>query len=549
MAVPRTQDGRSPLRAESIRLRVIPPPRRSFLLYANMKAGVREVLSGNISGIRRAGRAALRASLLAALASDAGAQADPRDLAQAARQAMAEQRFGKAAEIYTELAGRFPNEPALLANLGMARHFSGQHAEAIEPLQQAAQSMPASFPAHFALGASLSRLGRNAEAIAPLRKATQINPRDSYAHILLGETLEAIGEYAESAAAWRALGRLDATNPQSYAGLVRCNEELAASAVDQLRQLDPESPYLLRILGRTRLAARQYPSALYLFRSALEKQPGVRAVHEAVAAVYEGAGQPEWAQIERAKAASVPEPDCAAEVSAECDFAAGRFERAASSHKDSSPASLFWAARSYAGLAAQAFERLTSLPESIEKLTLVADVLAAQGQFSRAADTCRRAVQIGTGSERLERQLAELLYLAKRTEEAMPLLRRFHAADPNDPRWGAMLGNLLAEEQEYEEAIPLLRSSLALPGAPASVQPDLGRSYLALGQAEKALPHLQASLDLDSDGSIHYQLAQALQRLERREQAREALTQYQALNARFQQEIEAGSALEITPPK
>ena len=514
-----------------------------------MKAGGGKVLAGNISGIRRAGRAALRASLLTALAFDAGAQADPRDMAQAARQAMAEQRFGKAAEIYTELAGRFPNEPALLANLGMALHFSGQHAEAIEPLQQAAQSMPASFPAHFALGASLSRLGRNAKAIAPLRKSTQINPRDSYAHILLGETLEAIGEYAESAAAWRTLGRLDATNPQSYAGLVRCNEELAAAAVDQLRQLDPESPYLLRILGRTRLAARQYPSALYLFRSALEKQPGVRAVHEAVAAVYEGAGQPEWAQIERAKAASLPEPDCAAEASAECDFAAGRFDRAASLPKDSSPAGLFWAARSYAGLAAQAFEKLTSLPESIEKLTLVADVLAAQGQFSRAADTCRRAVRIGNGSERLERQLAELLYLAKRTKEAMPLLRRFHAADPSDPRWGAMLGNLLAEEQEYAEAIPLLRSSLALPGAPASVQPDVGRSYLALGQAEEALPHLQASLGLDSDGSIHYQLAQALQRLERREQAREALAQYQALNARFQQEIEAGSALEITPPK
>ena len=128
------------------------------------------MLAGNISGIRRAGRAALRASLLTALAFDAGAQADPRDMAQAARQAMAEQRFGKAAEIYTELAGRFPNEPALLANLGMALHFSGQHAEAIEPLQQAAQSMPASFPAHFALGASLSRLGR--KSIPAIRMPT-----------------------------------------------------------------------------------------------------------------------------------------------------------------------------------------------------------------------------------------------------------------------------------------------------------------------------------------------------------------------------------------
>ena len=195
------------------------------------------------------------------------------------------------------------------------------------------------------------------------------------------------------------------------------------------------------------------------------------------------------------------------------------------------------------------FEKLASLSESIEKLTLIADVFASQGQFSSAADACLRALEIGGGSGELERQLAELLYLARRIEEARPLLERFYSSDRGDPRWGAMLGNLLAQEQEYENAVPLLQSSLALPGAPATVRLDLGRSYLALDRPGEALPYLKSSLALDTDGSIHYQLAQAFQRLGMRNEAREALAQYQALDARRRQQTEAGASLEISAPE
>lgn len=496
-------------------------------------------------GIRRAVAGAI---LLMVPAIGAGAQADPNDLAESARQAMSERRFGAAADIYAQLASRFPNEPALKANLGMALHFSGRDTEAIEPLREAAMELPSSFPAHFALGASLSRIGRYAEAVTPLRQSTQFNPQHTFAHMLLGEALEAVGEHSEAAVVWRAVAGLDATSPYAHAGLVRCNEQLAAIAIEQLRQRDPESPYMLRILGRTKLAARQYPSALYLFRTALERQPGIRAVHEAVASVYEGAGQPEWASTEREKAEALPEPDCTSSPSAECNYAAGRFDLAPSLSADSSSSDLFWSARSHARLAEQSFEALASLPESIEKLTLIADILASQGEYSSAADACKRALEIGVGSGDLERQLAELLYLARRIEEARPILERFYRSDPDDPRWGAMLGNVLAQEQDYEKAVPLLQSSLALPDAPATAALDLGRSYLALDQPDKALPHLRSSLALDTDGSIHYQLAQALQRLGMRGEAREALARYQELDAHRRQQTEAGASLEITAP-
>ena len=69
------------------------------------------------SGIQSIRKTTVGAILLLAPLVDAGAQVDPNALAESARQAMAQQRFAEAAEIYAGLASKFPNEPTLQANL------------------------------------------------------------------------------------------------------------------------------------------------------------------------------------------------------------------------------------------------------------------------------------------------------------------------------------------------------------------------------------------------------------------------------------------------
>ena len=208
----------------------------------------------------------------------------------------------------------------------------------------------------------------------------------------------------------------------------------------------------------------------------------------------------------------------------------------------------YWAARAYATLSEDAFRDLRSLPESVDQLSLIADLLAARSEFLAAAEAARAALALRPQDGALERQMAELLYLARRIEEARPFLEKFRRSDAGDPRWAAMLGNLLAEAQDFESAIPLLESALAGPEPPLSARLDLGRSYLAIDEPAKALDHLRAAASLDTDGSVHYQLAQAYQRTGMRDQAREALATYQELQARTRQETEASAALEITAP-
>lgn len=477
------------------------------------------------------------------------AQDSPITLAERAQRAMSERQFADAAEAYGALAKSFPGEPTLQANLGMALHLSGRDQEAVVPLQRAAAAIKDSFPAHFFLGASLTRLGRFEDAVQPLQRAAQIDPSHPFAKALLGDALEAVGRFAEAADRWTELQALAPKNPYAHAGLVRSHERLSADAVELLRDRDPESPYLLRLLGHSRLMASQYPSALYLFRQALERAPGTRLAHEAIARIYDHTDHPEWAEAERRKGASLPEPDCHSTDSAECAFADGRYQSIPPVSAESPAGQIFWAARSHAALASQAFDNLRSLPETVDQLQLIADILASQQRFSPAADAFQRALEIRASDPSLERELAELLFLARRTDEARPMLERFERTDPSDPRWPAMLGRLLTDEQEYDRALPLLERALTLPNPPDSVPADLGRAYLALGQPADAVEHLQAAVRRDADGSIHYQLAQAYQRLGMRDEAREALTQYRALESRSRQEAAASAALEITPPE
>ncbi len=496
---------------------------------------------------------ALRLTALCILTWLAGAtttaQLNPATTAERAREAMAEQRFSDAADFYFKLAKSFPDEPSLQANLGMALHLSARDQEAVAALRKAALAMPTSFQVHFFLGASLTRLGEFGESIEPLQQATRLDPNHPFAKALLADSLEATGRFSEALAAWQGLGRVEPGNPYSHAGMARCYEQLATASLERLTRRDPESPYVLRLLGHARMAAAQYPSALFLFRQTQAREPGLRSVREAIAEIYARTGRDDWAAIERQRLATLPGVDCASSQTPACGFAAGRYEAVAQSPANPSPEDLFWAARAFSKLAEREFSSLASLPESVDQIRLIADILASRQAFSQAAEATKRALALRPGDGGLERNLAELLYRARKIDEARPLLERFLRSDPGDLKWPAMLGSLLVEQQRFEEAIPLLESALPLPDPAYATSRGLGRAYLATGRPEEAVKHLRAASRTDSDGSVHYQLAQAYQRMGRNAEAREALAAYRELEAQTRRSIEASASLEITPPE
>ncbi|MEJ7606436.1 MAG: tetratricopeptide repeat protein [Bryobacteraceae bacterium] len=75
-------------------------------------------------------------------------------------------------------------------------------------------------------------------------------------------------------------------------------------------------------------------------------------------------------------------------------------------------------------------------------------------------------------------------------------------------------------------------------------QSALGRSYSQIGETEKAVPHLQAALAVDTDGALHYQLSRAYQAAGRVAEAKKLLAKYEEIQ-KASQSAEEG---EITAP-
>jgi uncharacterized protein HemY len=71
---------------------------------------------------------------------------------------------------------------------------------------------------------------------------------------------------------------------------------------------------------------------------------------------------------------------------------------------------------------------------------------------------------------------------------------------------------------------------------------SLGRALVQSGDFEKAIPHLEKALPDDADGSVHYQLAQAMQRTGKPERAQVLLAEYQKRSQA------AAPATAATPP-
>ncbi len=104
---------------------------------------------------------------------------------------------------------------------GMDLYHAGRFAEAEAALQLIVETLPWSPAALMFLGFSRMNLGKHAEAVTPLRALIAERPEMAQAHFNLGKCLKEIGQPAEATTAFEEAVRLDATNREYYAFLIR----------------------------------------------------------------------------------------------------------------------------------------------------------------------------------------------------------------------------------------------------------------------------------------------------------------------------------------
>jgi predicted Zn-dependent protease len=493
--------------------------------------------------------AGLFALLLAGGPALAGPQDDLAAKAQRSREAMAAGRFDEAASLYGEIVRALPNEPGMQMNLGMALFMGGRPQEAVPHLQTALKLQPDLLPASLFLGAAYTELGRTAKAVEPLQTFVAAQPDHRDARRMLADALLTLERWGAAAPHYRLLAQREPRDPKAWYGLERSYEGLSRQAFETLEQTTPDSPYLALLVAQASVAQERDKSAFPLLREAIAKNTRPAEAHEALAEIYDRAGHPDWAAVERDKAKAVPPPDCRT-ASLECDFRAGRYQEVLDAARPLRTAeSRYWASRAADVLAREAFDRLTALPPSPESALVGVEVLRAQRRYEQSKEALAKAVAAWPDDPRLRREQATLFFIARRYTEARPLLEDLLKREPESAELNLLLGESWVESKEPAKAVPFLEKAVAAEPNLLRARAVLGRAYVEGGQPSLAIAHLEAALPTDEDGSLHFQLARAYRETGQAEPAKRALQAFQELRKAREARLESDKQeFEITPP-
>jgi tetratricopeptide (TPR) repeat protein len=90
--------------------------------------------------------------------------------------------------------------------------------------------------------------------------------------------------------------------------------------------------------------------------------------------------------------------------------------------------------------------------------------------------------------------------------------------------------------EQPEKAVPLLEKAIQLDPKLVPAQASLGLAYIRLKRDADAIAHLVAAREIDEDGSIHFQLAQAYRRAGNLETSKQMMAEYTLIQQRSKAE-------------
>ena len=489
--------------------------------------------------------------LVAALGCSFTVMAQSADLAarsRAAGQAMEAGRFADAARIYQDLVKAVPNDPGLLMNLGMALAMGGQEADAIAPLQKAVALNPKLLPAHMFLGSSYLARGDAASAVAPLERVVAARPSDVESRRLLAQAYSGVGRTADAVSQLRKITELAPALPAAWHALGHAYNALAQEAMSTFDDQTDGEPWRDLLLADALFADGRLTDAFAIYRSTLEKLPSMVSIHDSIARIYEQTGHADWSRVERRRGV-VPAAGCA-KRKALCHFRAGRYRAAlVEGLAGADTESRYWRVRAATELALAAFKRLDALPDSRERREVRATLARSDRRYLDAITELQHALKFSPGDPGLLDDLGTSYYFARNYEQAVATLAPLLKANPDDARLLTVYGDSLLQLLRIDEALPVLRRAVEVSPSHAMGRLTLGRALAQKGDHAAAIPLIESQLSQDRDGSVHVQLARSYIAVGQKEKAAPLLERSQEIQRAAQERNAAVGQRTITPPK
>jgi tetratricopeptide (TPR) repeat protein len=376
-----------------------------------------------------------------------------------AEKGIAEGRYVDAAAFYTGLLKADPKNPTLLARLGQAQQLAGRDQEAVVNLQAALRKQANSVPALAALGAAYTALDQPQKAVPLLRKALASDPRNRTADAALGDALLALDRPAEALEIAQKWIAAEPEDPRAVFALARAFGAMATLSSKQLEKQKGGTPYLAILLAEDNVRSGDLAQAADLYRAAAAELPRMRGIHAGLAEIDAAKGSPAEADAETAEENELGPRDCDKDL-AECDYAAGRFEKLIREPKSARTAEVqFWMTRAYRELSSQAAKRIAQLPASADRYRVRAIMLTEAESYGPAVAEWKQYLALRPQDGRARRQYAAALFDSGDFAAALPELLAQVEAAPQSPDWNYFTGEALYELHQYARAIPYLQKA------------------------------------------------------------------------------------------
>jgi predicted Zn-dependent protease len=467
---------------------------------------------------------------------------------QAASRAMQAGQFEDAARMYRDLLQAVPDDPGLLMNLGMALAMGGREADAIAPLEKAIALNPRLLPAHLFLGSSYLARGEPRHAIAPLERVAAAQPTDVESRRMLAQAYSATGRTADAVSQLRRITELAPQFPAAWQALGHAYNALTQDAMSTFDDRPEDAPWRQLLLADALSADGRLTDAFAIYRSTLEQLPSMVSIHDSIARIYEQTGHADWSKVERQRGV-LPAAQCAKRKPL-CEFRAGRYRAAlADALKGSDAESRYWRARAATALALAAFKRLDDLPDSRERREVRATLARSQRRHLDAIAELQHALKFAPADPGLLDDLGTSYYFAKDYEQAVATLTPLVKANPGDVRLLTVYGDSLLQLQRVDEALVALRRAVDVSPSYAMARLTLGRAHAQKGEHAAAIPLIESQLSQDHDGSLHVQLARSYISVGQKEKAAALLERSQEIQRAAQERSAAAGQRTITPPK
>lgn len=376
----------------------------------------------------------------------------------------AQGQYELAAEKYRAALKLRPGAAEALNNLAAMLYAAHHYAEALDAVSKIWRTHPEMHSAALIAGLAAVQCNRPRDAIAPLESLLETGNREAL--IGLGSAHLALGELLEAARFYETQVRNAPADSEAWYDLAICYERMAEDASRKLARTPGGITYSKRLLGE------------YLLTSG-----DTRLAQEA------------FGEAEKAEGTGSAE-------------AADQYE----------------IARELAGKSRKAFETFIGLaPDSWQAHLFLGDVDRQHRNFSSALEHYQQASKAQPENPAPLLGMGTVYWELGQFDAAVKYLQQTLRLNPRSGQATFELANIAVRRHQDAEAIPLLKSYLAFQPDAAAARADLGRAYLHLGDYQSAVEELTKGAGADERGDVHFQLATALRKLGRAQEADAAL--------------------------